>query len=323
MSTPDVFVVVLSYNRPHYLREALDSVVAQTCHPAEVLVVDNRSPASDLVAQVVAEIPEARLIANPGNLGFAAGMNVGLREATGEYVLLTEDDIVLAPGALEAVVRHLEDHPRVGMAGALMLNKSSGTVRCAGGEVRLGSRYSFRLTGEGRDDLGMTAPYRVNYLPGAFILARRELLIQVGGFWEELFMYQEDVDLCLRVVAMGVGIDVVPAAVVRHFDPSDRPDPPWLANLKMRNLLWIYVRHAPPRTFAAFFVRYYLLGMARALATDRRRAWAIARAVIVTGFHLPRLLSLRWRSPPAASDVPPSLGEGPTPHNQKFGTTNN
>jgi GT2 family glycosyltransferase len=243
---------------------------------------------------VAAGFPDFRLIGNPDNRGFTGGMNTGLKATTGKYVLLTEDDIVLDPGAIGEIVRHLEDSPSTGLAGALMMNKVAGTIRCAGGKLELGPRFAIREIAAGQATLSLTSPYPVTYLPGAFILGRRDLLVRIGGFWEELFMYQDDVDLCLRLAKAGARIDVVPTAVVRHFDPPDGPEPGWLTDLKVRNLLWLYVRHAPPDVLLVFVARYYLFGMVRSLASGRRLAWSRARALAMTVFCLPRLLSLRW-----------------------------
>ena len=77
--SPNVTAVVLSYNRPHYLRESLLALTRQT-HPAmRIVVVDNRSPASGKVADVAAAFPGVELIRNASNLGFTGGMNAGKR----------------------------------------------------------------------------------------------------------------------------------------------------------------------------------------------------------------------------------------------------
>src|SRR5579875_3091482 len=115
VSRPTVSVVVLSYNRPHLLRRALASVQAQDCDLFEVLVVDNRSLRSQEVAQAVAEFPSVRLISNPTNLGYTGAMNLAIKTVRGQYVLLTEDDMVLAPSCVKEFVSFLETHPEVGL----------------------------------------------------------------------------------------------------------------------------------------------------------------------------------------------------------------
>jgi len=293
---PPVTAVLLSYNRPEMLREALASVVAQTYPSLRVLVVDNKSPTSDRIREVVAGFSGVEFISNPTNTGFTGAMNLGLRHASGKYVLFTEDDIVVDRNALNALVSHLEANPAIGLGGGVMLNRATETIRCAGGEIRLGQRFEFRLIGENEPPSNDEADaYPVTYLPGAFILARLELLDHIGGFWDELFMYSDDVELCIRATRAGAGIVVVPAARVWHFDPPVRPDPGWLTTMKVRNHLWLYIRHAPIDVLIPFLLRFCLSGFIRGLVTKPSYALALVKAVAATGLRLPMLLNLRWR----------------------------
>ena len=145
--TPLVSVVILSYNRPSLLVSAIDSVLAQTYPELEVLVIDNRSPASAEVARLVHDKPRAKLIANPENLGFTGAMNQGLALARGQYVHLTEDDIVMEPTCLQHLVDHLEANQDVALVSGIMLNPD-GTIRCAGGTVE--ARFDLRCANSSR-----------------------------------------------------------------------------------------------------------------------------------------------------------------------------
>lgn len=285
-----VSVVCLSFNRPHLLRQALASIRAQTHPLAEVLVVDNRSERSDEVAAVVADFPEFELLATPTNRGYTGGMNAGLRAAAGDVVVLTEDDITLAPEAVRAVVEWLVSRPTVGIVGGLMLNKVAGTVRCSGGELRLGSRFDLRVIGEGEADGGrFVEPFTVTYLPGAFLAARRDVWGQLDGFRDRYFAYMEDVDLCLRAVRDGWSLEVVPAARVWHADPpADAPTPDWLQQLKYQNLLRCYLLNAPGGVLPAFLLRFAVWELIRQSGRWNRLV-ALARALR----ELPSLLRER------------------------------
>ena len=205
-------------------------------------------------------------------------MNLGLRHASGKYVLFTEDDIVVDRYALDALVSHLGANPAIGLGGEVMLNRATETIRCAGGEIRLGQRFEFRLIGENELPSNDEADaYPVTYLPGAFILARRELLDHIGGFWDELFMYSDDVELCIRATRAGAGIVIVPAARVWHFDPPVWPEPGWLAAMRVRNRIWLYIRHAPIEVLIPFLARFCLLGFMRGLVTKPSYAWLWSR----------------------------------------------
>lgn len=295
MSTPFVSVVVLSHNRPVLLERALVSVFAQAYPNKEVLVVDNRSACSQKIAAIVSRFPGARLVALARNAGFTGGMNRGIRESRGEYVYLTEDDIEVEQGALEVLAGHLDRHAAAGIAGPVMFNRTSGTVRCAGGYVTLGSTY--RLTIIGEDGVTATphgtAPYPVGYLPGASMMVRRTVFESIGGFRDEFFMYGEDVEFCERVSRAGFAIAIVPEAHVRHDDETSA-SPATIEFHKIKNFVSIYLIHARLSVLPLFVARYGAAGFVRALREGRGllhlRAWTWALA------HAPRFLLERCHS---------------------------
>lgn len=106
-----ISVVVLSYNRPKELAESLESIVAQEFREVEIIVVDNRSANSEKVAEVVGRFPGTRFFPQPKNLGFAGGMNVGLAVATGDFIHITEDDIILDKNFYSELLPHAVTHP--------------------------------------------------------------------------------------------------------------------------------------------------------------------------------------------------------------------
>jgi GT2 family glycosyltransferase len=290
--TPRVSVVVLSYNRPDLLRQALEALHVQT-YPAarlEVLVVDNYSAASAEVARIVAGHPRARLLANAENLGFTGGMNAGLRAATGDLVYLTEDDIVLHPDNVAELVKYIEADPRAGVVSGIIEDRSSGKIWFAGGFVRLGGKFDLEMPERHEADLGQfTRPFRVTYLSGSSMLARRDLWTELGGFREDFFMYSEDVELGVRVLALGRDLVVVPSARSSHFTPEGGAEAPLITFHKWKNLLALYTVHASASVLPEFFLTH-VLGTLQSRPSDRApqlRAWRhFAR-------HLPRLLRER------------------------------
>jgi GT2 family glycosyltransferase len=313
---PDVTAVVLSYNRPDYLRESLIALALQTRPADRAIVVDNRSPASDKVAEVVAGFRGVELIRNAGNLGFTGGMNVGIAAATGKYVLLIEDDITADAECLGRLVACMESDPRIGLCGAVMFNRGDGTVRCAGGELSLGARYGKRIFGAAECD-GL--PRRVSYLPGALLLARRDDLRRWGGFRDDFFMYHEDDELGLRVLKEGRTIVVAPGAKVSHFDPAPGPSPAWLDYIKLRNFYRLYLLHAPAAVLPGFLARYTawqflrealrlrprcLLVLAVALDTLARSPWLLRDRLRMTARPPGRALDGVQTPPPLLDAVP-------------------
>ena len=294
-SLPTVSVVVLSYNRPAYLREALASVAAQTHAPHEVIVVDNRSAASEEIARVIAEFKGATLAPSAVNQGYAGGMNRGLERAAGEYVFLTEDDIVLERDCLKRLLVHAEADPSTGLVAPLIYNRTEGTIRCAGGEFELGGVYRRKTYGEGATDRGQYAgPFDVKCLDGAALLARTHFLQGLGGFREEFFMYVEAIELCARVARAGRRLTVVPSARVDHFEPpKDANTSPAFAFHRYKNLFAFYLLHAPARHLPEFFCRYALLGLLRAAAGRGGDAGALLRAIVWTARRVPSLVRER------------------------------
>src|SRR4051812_12931474 len=138
-SRPRMSVVVLSYNRPDLLDKALRSIAAQSFMDRDVVVIDNPSPQSPRIREIVAVFKDVRLVANKWNSGFTGGMNQGLAAATGEYIYLTEDDIELDGACLATLVDYLENHPETGLAGPVMWNLQTPTIRCAGGQFAMGT----------------------------------------------------------------------------------------------------------------------------------------------------------------------------------------
>jgi GT2 family glycosyltransferase len=268
---PHVTAVLLSYNRPEMLGEALSSVVAQTYPNLRVLVVDNRSPASDAIADLVARFPTVELIAQPTNAGFTGGMNKGLEHASGDYIYLTEDDIILAPDYLESLVAYIVDRPQVGIASGVQYNNSDSTFRFAGGEFTLGRVFELIIHRECQQDSGGSPdPFPTGFVPGSMMLARADIWRRLGGFRDDFFMYCEDLELCARVRRLGLCIMVVPTAKAYHFDPPQEPVSVTISAHGVKNLAALYLLHASPGVLPEFFLRYALIAPLKALVRDRR-----------------------------------------------------
>lgn len=296
---PTVSVVLLSYNRPGYLRQALASVLAQSYPNVEVIVVDNQSPASREIAEMVSRHPEVKLIRNGVNVGYAGGMNRGVEGAAGFYTYLTEDDIVLDTDCIRHLVEYMGAHPSTALAAPVVYNRGEGTVRCAGVQIVLGGVYRKRVYGAGERDAGQfREPFEVGCLDGAALFARTSFLHGLGGFREEFFMYVESSELCLRVKGAGGRLAVVPGAKAYHFEPpAEAPPQPELEFHKLKNLFALYVLHAPARVLPEFFCRYALLAALRSAAGRGARPATLARALLWLARRAPALVRDRFAGP--------------------------
>jgi GT2 family glycosyltransferase len=296
-----VSVVVLSFNRPPHLARALESIRSQTRAPREVLVVDNTSPAIDEVESLVRRFPDSTLIRNTSNVGFAAGMNIGINRSSSPFVYLTEDDIVLEPDCLEVLMDAAGNGHSTGLFSGIMIDAERNTVLSAGGSVHLGGVYRMTIEGQGDPAPGrFDGPFQVDYVPGAMILATRETWRALGGFREDFFVYGEDTDLCLRARRAGFHITVVPGAHVRHLPASPGSPSEVIEYHKLKNFFSLYVLHAPWWTLPGFMVRYVVLNWVRAPAGGRQ---VMRQALGWTLRNLPVLLRDRGQVRPAPATV--------------------
>lgn len=211
---PLVAIITLNWNRPRETLAFLASC-AQLAYPMlRTLVVDNASQ-DDSVAQVATHFPHAELVVNEHNLGFAAGMNVGMRRAMAlgaDYVFLANNDTVIAPNAIDALVETAQASQADIASPAIYYAQGSSRIWWTGG-YRRWPTLEIRPCAEG--ELG-AGPLAVDFVTGCGMLISRRCIERVGLFDERFFMYYEDSDYCLRARAAGYSAIVVPHARMWH-----------------------------------------------------------------------------------------------------------
>jgi GT2 family glycosyltransferase len=222
--TPAVSAVVVSYNTRDLLRVCLTSLRAVTL-PLETIVVDNAS-ADGSADAVRAGFLEARLISNGENLGFAKANNLGIRVAHAPYVLVLNSDAQVRPGAVETLARLLDARPEVAIVGPRTVSPD-GTIQVSfGPDLTPWNEWRQRRLVQGvkagRPDAVRAAEaaaareHEPAWVSGSCFLARRAVLDKLSGFDEGFFLYEEDVDLCVRVRRAGHRVLFTPAAEVVH-----------------------------------------------------------------------------------------------------------
>jgi len=304
---PRVSVVCLSYNRPHLLADALAGLAAQTYPNLDVTVIDNRSPRSEEVAAVVGRYPQFQFVPNPKNSGFTGGMNLGIRRVTGEFICLTEDDLLLEPDFVATLVDHCLAHPETGLAAGLLINRESRTILCAGGDYHLGPVFRFRFRAEGEPDVGQfPGPFEVPFVSGSVVFAQRDFLAgELNGFRDDFFLYLEDLELCHRTRQANRSVVVVPRARAHHATPSPGRVSALVEYHKYKNLYAVYFLHAPAKVLPGFLLRYGPWALLKAIARGRFRDFCIqAKAWLYVFGRIPSFLSERRRRPPVAAGHP-------------------
>ena len=217
MDRKAVDIIVLSWNGIGFLERCLSSLLRQTYPSYHVLMVDNAS-IDGSVAMVRERFPQVEVIENDRNLGFAAGMNVGLRRAQGETIVLLNQDTEVRVDWLEWLVEAMESDERVGIVGCKLLYPDGKTLQHAGGILA----YPLAIAshrGRGELDRGQyDAKSEVDFATGAALGLHRALLEEIGLLDEGFFFYYEDVDFCFRAREAGYRVIYAPRAVAIHHE---------------------------------------------------------------------------------------------------------
>jgi len=226
----DLSVVILSYNTKELLRNCLRSVFASKAggYQIEVIVVDNASPDSS-PKMVKEEFPEAKLIVNKENLGFAKGNNLALQRANGRYILFLNSDTEVTPEAFRKMIVFMDKNPKVGASTPKTMLFSGGMdPDCHRGFPTPWASFCYFLGLErlfprskffGRYHkfyLDLNRPHEIDAGFGTFMFVRKETLAQVGNWDETYFFYGEDLDLFYRIKKAGWKVMFYPEPLVIH-----------------------------------------------------------------------------------------------------------
>lgn len=220
---PTLSIVIISYNRWEALRGTLARIASLSeLHGASVVVVDNAS-GDGSPAGVEREFPQVHLIRLEENIGVGA-FNVGVEAATGELVLVLDDDAWPDVGAVEQAVALLAR--RADIAAVALHPRHPST-----------SRSEWRAADAAAQDEDRWP------IMGCGNLVRREAWLDAGGYEPGFFLYRNDVDLALKLLGAGWGVCFNPAWTVWHDSPAaTRKSPRW-HRLATRNWIWLAKRH--------------------------------------------------------------------------------
>lgn len=248
MAETDIFevsLIVVNFNRVNLLRECLDSVAKLRGPVPELIVVDNGS--TDGSAEMVQQqFPTAQLIRNRENRGFCAANNQGIALARGRWVALLNNDAVVEPGWLEALLATGNASPDIGMVASKILVYERPEMLDKAGHLIYWDGQN-RGRGSGQPDTGQFDRERETLWPdGCAALYRRAMLEEIGGFDESFFAYADDAELGLRGRLLGWEAHYAPQAVVRHHRGATLGKlNPRRIELIERNRIWLVWKHFP------------------------------------------------------------------------------
>lgn len=269
-------------------------------HDVVKVVVDN-SPGDTELIEGLRQYPDIELLQAPENLGFGRGNNLGidwaLKNTDAEYIFILNNDALIKPDAIREMESAMRHHPEVGIVTArIVLLEDESILWYGGGGVdwKRGGGSVPGVLGPADSPQALQSRY-VSFASGCAMLIRREVLQELGGFDERYFMYDEDLELCLRVANHGWKIWYESAAAITHKGQGslrrdqggkfmgawspENPNLPFYAYHIMRNRLLTMKMYAKGRNrleFRIYFPAFVIVKLFRFALHGR---WSGIRAM--------------------------------------------
>ena len=275
-------IVIPTYNAHEWIEQCIDSIrLHRPTADYEIIVVDDKST-DDTVAIVTSTFPDVRVFANEKNVGFGKTVNVGLKAAGGEYILVLNNDTWMHAGALDAMIAYLDTHPDTGIVGPKVLSGDGSLQQQC--RRRIPTPTAALLYFSGVAKLFPKNPKVAGYLmtaadehattevdavSGACLMVRRAVVDQIHGFDPEYYLYGEDLDFCWRAKLAGWKVVYFPGAVITHFGGQGGTGKKKIyATIEWHRAMWIFYRkhRAPTVAFPERALVYSGIALKTALA---------------------------------------------------------
>lgn len=214
----DISIITVNYNGIKDTLELIESLNQYIRSVIiEIIVVDNASK-QDEAALVAARYPDVITIRSEKNLGFAGGNNLGIKQATGRFIFLLNNDTYVRSDTFQYLIERLESLPEIGVVSPKIRFVSEGNPIQFAGYTQL-STITLRnnLIGFGEEDKGQyQQAYETNYAHGAAMILKREAIEKAGLMPECFFLYYEELDWCERIKEAGFTIWYEPRCEIFH-----------------------------------------------------------------------------------------------------------
>jgi GT2 family glycosyltransferase len=294
---PLISIVIPNHNGARYLENCLRSLQSQTYTNMEIVVVDNAS--DDRSADVVLETaPQAILLRQNHNGGFAGGANAGIRASHGDWIAVLNNDTEVAGNWLAECVRAIQSHPDAAFFACRILEFYDRARLFSAGDCFLRAGIGYRRGQEQRDREDFRRECEIFSPSGCAALYRKSVLEETGYFDERFFAYLEDVELGLRLQAAGYGGYYAPRAEVYHYGgaTSGGEFSPLAVRLRTRNAWLLLFKSVPGRFLWRCFPMIFMAQWAWFLrAAAHRRLGSCLRGLVEALRLAPAMLQERKR----------------------------
>lgn len=211
-----ISIVLVFYNQVHLSLLCLKSILQYADAPYQLIIIDNNS--SDATDQLLGKIENAKIQRNRENLGFVKAVNQAAELATGEYLLLLNNDALLEPQALSNALACIDADSSIGAVGA-RIKLLDGSLQEAGSIIFSDGACLGYGRGQAADNPEFMFRRDVDYCSGAFLMFRRNSFEELGGFDEDFApAYYEESDFCIRLRQQGLRIVYCPDVEISHYE---------------------------------------------------------------------------------------------------------
>lgn len=302
-----VAVVILNWNGKHLLEEFLPSIVAYS-KEASIYVADNASTDDSILFIASHYKDSVKLVKNTSNGGYAKGYNAALQHIKADIYVLLNSDVEVTKNWLQPIIKQFKEATNTAVIQPKLLNYKKKThfeyAGAAGGFIDfLGYPYCrgriFMTLEEDVKQYDDIAP--IFWATGACLCIRSRIYHTLGGFDEDYFAHQEEIDLCWRVHNLGYNVNYVGTSTVYHVGAATLKETnPTKTFLNFRNSLYSIAKNVPKRfLFPVILIRLILdaiAGLKFILELRPIHTWAIIKAHFSFYAHLNLMLKKRKES---------------------------
>lgn len=257
MSTPTLAVIVLNWNGISDTVSCLNSLLKQSI-TVDIIVVDNGST-DNSIEVIKSQYQNITLLKKARNLGFAGGVNVGIRYAIDKnysYVALFNNDAIADKDWVLNLVNNIKTNDSIGIATGLLLDYSGEKIDSTGEQYSIWGLPFPRNRGDKR----ILAPkgQLVFGATGGASLYRTQMLKEIGLFDEDFFAYYEDTDICFRAQLAGWKVAYTPNAIAYHKQgETSKKIPGFTVYQTFKNLPLLFIKNIPLRLLLTTGIRFY------------------------------------------------------------------
>ncbi len=226
----DLSIIIVNFKSKDFTDACIKSIYEHThIISFEIIVVDNNS-GDGCMGMLKEKYPKVKGHQNNENVGFSRANNVGIRLATGRYLLLLNPDTIIFDRALEKMIEFMDAHSDVGVSGCRVENPDGSLQKACRRSIPTPVVAFFKISGLSKlfpksrilskynlSFVRASKQIEVDAVSGAFLMFRSEVLDDIGGLDEEYFMYAEDIDFCYRAKRKGWKVMYYPHARITHF----------------------------------------------------------------------------------------------------------